>query len=304
MKTFNFPIILALLSLFFFYSGMAFSQFRDQCIEKNVKFNNYKNIDYLFIGSSAVRTGIDKRNFDIFKKNNIWDLSENHRGMDLNWKIIKEILKNKKVKNIVVEINAPRKKFHPYFLETLNLKELILDTPINLKYNGLFNIPEWIRAKLNIKKKDYQEKKSFTSINVDCSFKEEIAIEPNNFTISDNKFLKRKKKLKPKQINFKTVDEKLLEYYISKIYELSKKNNFKLIFAYYPKYKSTFLTDKSKKNLKKKFPGIAIFSLTQDQLFELYNIEYAFIDLGHLNTNGSRYFMKKLYEFLNNEKKI
>jgi hypothetical protein len=308
MRTFNLlptiVLILIFFLFFFFYPIKNSWQFRSACIEENIKFNTYENIDYLFVGSSTVRSGIDKRNFDIFKNNNIWDLSENHRGMDLNWKIIKEVLKNRKIKNIVVEINSPREKFHPYFLETLSVNELILDTPLNFKYHGIFNIPEWVRVKLNIGKNHLQDKKKFKAKNVDCSFKNEIAIEPNNFVRNDKLFAKRKHKLKAKQINFKTVDEELLEYYISKIYKLSQKYNFKLIFAYYPKYKITFLSDKSKKNLKDKYPDIHIFSLTKDQLYELYDIQHSFIDFGHLNTNGSRYFMQKLYEFLHNEKKI
>jgi hypothetical protein len=248
-------------------------------------YNNPKEIDLVFLGSSQTINGINDKLIEdklACKRLHVANLGYCRLGVNLYYLLIKEIIKTKKPKAIIIEIRGEENRYsHPVFPYLANSKDVLTAT---LFFNRDF-FPDCYRKIYY--KLDVIHEMLFNELKNKEIRKEDFGFASNADTarielLNEAKLRrsKHKKELTSFERNFVM---KYSRSYYEKIAELCVKNHIKLMFLYIPSYGSP--AEKPKEfNTYVKYgpvlmPPLSIFETTNN-----------WADENHLNQAGAKVF--------------
>jgi hypothetical protein len=275
----------------FLYQGLSEDCFNHGIWVYDRIFNNPKNIDIAFLGSSQTINGINDKLIEDKLKNkklHVVNLGYCRLGVNLYYILIKEIVKTKKPRIIVIEIRGEENRYsHPVFPFIADNIDVLTATLLFNRdffadcyrkiYYKLEIIHEVIFNELKnkeIRKEDFGFASSSDTANIEV-------LNEAKLTRS-----KHKKELTSLERNFHM---KYSRSYYEKIAEICAENKIKLIFLYVPNY--GLQAKKPKEfNTYIKYGPVLIPSLSD---FE--NTNYWF-DGSHLNQAGADVFSNWIAE--------
>ncbi len=281
---------------------MLFQELTDDCSNRSIWiydriFKNPKPVDFVFLGSSHTINGINDKLIEDKLKVNVANFGYCRFGDNLMYVFLKEILKTKNVKTLIIEVREDEDRYShpifPYIAETSDVllanpfinKDLLGDCYRHVYYrlevikNSIFGNLENNRFNMN----DY----GFTSSPDTASFeflkriKEERSIKKSELSKFERNFYM-----------------KFPRTYIEKISKICKSKDIKIYFLYLPSYGYNIQIPKEYNTYikygKVLFPPNEIFEKPSD-----------WYDENHLNQTGanelSSWIANELYKLLNHE---
>lgn len=252
-------------------------------------FENEKEIDIAFLGSSQSLNAVEDRLLEeVLGKYSVANLAYCRLGRNLSYILLKELLRKKKPKTLILELRNTENKFpHPIFPLLAESKELILTNP--LFYKGQFeDLYEHGAYKIGI-----LQKMSLGSRKRAAIRKEDFG-HSNSPDTADFAYLEqRKERLLAKEVSDwnQRLDDQFPKSYVEKMMEICQKNNIQVYFLFLPVYG---LADKApfEKEFYEAYGEILYPPKT------LLNNPDFWHDDKHLNTAGSYKFSLWLGEIL------
>lgn len=277
----------------------------DTCIGSVVMPSGHPgvNVALAFVGSSrvmaAARPDRNAPYVDLFPKEDIFvDLSRNHRGMEHNFTIAKDLLGTHKVKNLIVEINNSRTKHHINFYQKASLLDILDETVFHMTRFAFGEAQESFQmlaerigdriTKLGNEKKRYPVNEGQF---IDCSVSDDL-VEPKQFRQAKNRYSTFDEYRSKQALDLKDDDanERML-FYVSKLIDLANSHDTCIHFIYYPVYYGKFFSEVAEKSFFN-LTGKRLHQLDQRAQQQLYETPAAFFDPLHLAESGSDFFEK------------
>jgi hypothetical protein len=197
-----------------------------------------KPVDVAFFGSSHTFNGINDELIEDSLGINVCNLGYCRLGNNLIYSFIKELIKTKKVKTIVLEVRDDENLYsHPIFPYVADTKDVIFSKPF---FNNKFfsDIIKHLSYKVQIFQETLFKRDSIAAIR-----KDGFGFGTSADTISANTLDSAKERRLRNSHHFSTFQRKLLmvypHAYLKKISNLCKENQINLIFLYLPVYGSS-----------------------------------------------------------------
>lgn len=300
---FSFVAILLLIMPFFlpFDKQHGYNKLLETCEKGNWLyqriFENEKNIDIAFIGTSRTMCGIHDSLIDAQLENvNVSNLGFCRPGRSLHYAILKDCFKKHQPKLVVLEVREDEDRFthkdFPYIAESRD----VLFPPLWINQRYAESVWEAFKVRFEYTRNQVLQKEILYSSNFpdpDHHFKS------NTPTADINTLKDRIEKLKKKKWNEKfheEINNQLALNYLEKIIRLCEENKTKVIFLYYPSYGHEKLKD---------FPHQAYYSSIAPLIIPEQSIlddPTNWADYEHMNEKGAKELsislLKTFKEFL------
>lgn len=268
-----------------------------------------EEIDLVTIGSSkavyAVNAPVIQKEISKLTNENwaVYDLSRPFNGMDHHYVILKELLKNRKVKKVLIEYSKTSKENHPYFFLKAPISDLLGD------FHNQTTLSYVERSSLILNQlfkriaKRWEEKilKSFKSnSNKNSKFAINRVFDPHKAKRTKNSDQMRfyEKKYSNTFFNLRESwnldsDEHVHSIkYLEKIIQLAEKHNTELIFVHYVGRYESILDEKFIKNFRTRF-GVKLIQPKELIIRDWFSKD-SYNDVRHMSVSGSKLFAKWL----------
>jgi hypothetical protein len=242
-NTLIFTLSLVLLILVFpLNRRLLFQELTDDCSNRSIWindriFNNDKPIDIAFLGSSHTINGVNDKLIEEKLKTNIANIGYCRLGENLIYILLKEMLKTKNVKTIIIEVREDEDRYsHPIFPYIAETKDVLLANPLYNRdlfsdyYRHIYYRLEVIKNYIfgNLKKNQINKENYGFSSSADTASLDLL-----------NRIKEKQNIRKPKSSRFeRDFYMKFSRTYLEKINKICKKQNIKIFFLYLPSYES------------------------------------------------------------------
>lgn len=280
---------------------LKYQGLKDDCFNHGIWIydrlnSNTKPVDIAFIGSSHTINGIDDELISTeLEKFNITAVNFGYcrLGRNLNFTLLKEIIKNKNPKYIFIEVREDENRYgHPIFPYVVESKDVLFAKPF-FNRDWFSDIYKHMSYKVELSQDMiFNKTKDYPIQDQDFGF----ASSPDTITA----FLNSEEELSktpPDSNQNNQLRNFYMEYsrsYLKMIHELCKSNDIKLFFIYLPVYNTDF-------EIPLEYPfysTLADVIIPPKVIFKTY---YNWHDKDHLNQTGAKILSLWLANEIENE---
>ncbi|HAF29748.1 MAG TPA: hypothetical protein DCG75_11940 [Bacteroidales bacterium] len=220
---------------------LIYQGLKDDCFNHGIWihdriYENNKPIDIAFLGSSHTINGInDKLITDKINNQTSVNFGYCRLGRNLNYVLLKEILKKKDLKKIIIEVRESENRYsHPIFPYIASTKDVIAP---NLFFNRdiLSDLRTHFTYKVEIiQDKIYKQETDFPIQENDFGFASNL----NTASVILLDKIKIKRSVQKKQLTKieQVFHDNFSRIYLNKIIKICNKNEIKIYFLYLPSY--------------------------------------------------------------------
>ena len=316
-------LLLTLPVFAFFYTEkptVRFKKFSDVYTSIN---SNTGNIDLATLGSSRVKHAINAFSLEKEIKTHtkedwiVYDLAIDGRGMGVNYLLLKELLKTRKVKRVIIEYHKGKNDGHIHFFHLLGINDILTEfknkTDIPIIKRISFILSEllkrtskcWEKLFLgsDVEISNYSVLKDSIHTTIDTNENGRITtikekrLRNVELRFSKTFFSKRQSWDFEDSVNIRTTN------YVKDIIKLTKEFNVELTFVHYVGRYTDILSEQFIKEFKDYFK-IDLLQPDEETIRSWYGQE-TYIDPIHMSVKGSKLFSEWLAEelFLNSLRK-
>jgi len=276
--------IVLIILLFPIKKRMLFQELTEDCSNHGIWiydriFVNTKPIDIAFLGSSHTLNGINDKLIEEKLKINVANLGYCRFGENLIYVILKEIIKTKNLKTVIIEVREDEDRYsHPIFPYIAETRDVFLANPLFNK-DILSDYYSHLYFRLEVIKNSIFNNLENTKYNMDDFGS---GTSPDTASIEFLKGIKEKRSIKEPELSKfeRNFYMKFPRKYLEKIFEICKVKNIRILFIYLPSYESNI-------EIPKEYDTYIKYGKVLIPPKEIFNKTSNWYDENHLNQAGA-----------------